>query len=575
MKEKRVVIYARKSKFKETSDSCANQINMCKNKVEYMNNDPSNEGRIKYTITKEFTDEGFSGKSFDRPDMQKLMSMIEKNEVDVIFVYKLDRLSRSVRDIFNFIHFIQEHNVDIVSVKEREIDTTTATGKAFFAINMVFAQLERDLASERSKDNNVELARKGQFMGSYVKYGHTAVKEEIAFGEGRNKTKTRLELNNEEAEVVKNVFSMYLEGNNSFMRISDYLNNNGIAKKAEWNQPGKNEKWFESNIRNMLSEINYCENTVEAYNYLKKQGYQFLVDIEKFSGGKSLQRYDKKITILNVKPIISASTYINAQKMRDSKRTTRNHTLPYQSDILLGSGILVCSECGKHLGNSVTKRKVKDGTKEYGYYHCYNKECSQYMKMSHIKMTDLDNNVLNRLKKFYNNKELIQKVLEADYKKRTQVSEEEERMNKIIKEIESQTKIVDRMTKAIMNIVDGEDVDDLIASYQGKQIEANKKIKELRAELETLDLEHKEEEEYIYNVRELLDRVEDFGEVLDKATEKDRKDIVHFLVKDIVVRSDKDFDVNLYFFEDLPNPEQLKCLGNECTAQGVRWKKID
>jgi DNA invertase Pin-like site-specific DNA recombinase len=573
MEEKRVIIYARKSKFKETSESCANQINMCKNKISYMNLDPSNEGRTTYTVVKEFSDEGFSGKSFDRPDMQKLIQMIEKNEVDVIFVYKLDRLSRSVKDIFNFIDFLQQHNVDIVSVKEREIDTTSATGKAFFAINMVFAQLERDLASERSKDNNLELAKTGQFMGSYVKYGHTAIKEQIpGLEEGRGKTKTRLEWNNTEAEVVKNVYAMYLEGNNSYMRISNFLNENGIAKKSEWNQPQKNDKWIETNIRNMLRDINYCANTVEAYNYFKKQGYEFLIDIEKFNGEKSLQLYDGKITILNVSPIVSAKDFIKAQKMKDSKRTTRNHVLPYESNILLGSGILICNECKKHLGNSVTKRKSKNGEKEYGYYHCYNKDCRQYMKMKHIKMDALDKNVLDRLKKFYNNKELIKKVLEADYNKRNQVSEAEEKIQKLIKKLENLDKLIENMNTAIANLSenDDEDVQVLITNYQSQQINAIKKKKEIKAELESLNVEHEQEEERVYDIQELLERVEDFAEVLDNATEENKKKIVHFLVKNIVVRSDTDFDVNLYFYEDLPD---FKCSGNEDTPQGVRWKR--
>lgn len=576
MKEKRVVIYARKSKFKESSDSCANQIEMCKNKIKYMNNDPANEGKVIYTVVKEFIDEGFSGKSFDRPDMQKLMSMIEKNEVDVIFVYKLDRLSRSVRHIFNFIHILQEHNADIVSVKEREIDTTTATGKAFFAINVVFAQLERDLASERSKDNNVELARKGQFMGSYVKYGHTAIKEEIGIvEEGKAKTKTLLTWNKEEAEVVKSIFSMYLEGIYSYMRIADILNENGTPKKQEWKQPRKNDKWIESNIRNILRDFNYCENTIEAYNYLKKQDREFLVGIEAFSGGKSLQLYDKKITILNVPPIVTSSDFIKVQKTKDSKRTTRNHVLPYQSNILLGSGILVCYECGKHLTNSFRKR----GTKEYGYYHCYNKECGQSGKMSHIKMAELDKNVLNRLKEFYKGKELIKRVLEEDYNKKTKISEEEERMKQIMKKIDSLDRLINNMNTAIANLAeqqDDEDVQNLISTYQSQQIKAIKEKKELKAELETLNLEVVEEEEHRYEISELLEAVEDFGEALDKTTGAGRKKLVHFLVKNIVVRSDQDFDVNPYFYEDLPKPEQLqKCLNNEDTPQGIRWKKID
>ena len=136
-------------------------------------------------------------------------------------------------------------------------------------------------------------------MGSYLKYGHTAIKEEIGqIEDGRAKTKTLLTWNKEEAEVVKDTFAMYLESNNSFARIAKMLNDDGIPKKQEWKQPKKNDKWIESNIANMIKDINYCENTIEAYNYFKKQGFEFLVDIEKFSGGKLYKNMMERLQYL-------------------------------------------------------------------------------------------------------------------------------------------------------------------------------------------------------------------------------------------------------------------------------------
>ena len=85
------------------------------------------------------------------------------------------------------------------------------------------------------------------------------------------------------------------------------------------------------------------------------------------------------------------------------------------------------------------------------------------------------------------------------------------------------------------------------------------------------NIEHEQEEERIYDIQELLERVDNLGEVLDNATEENRKKIVHFLVKEIIVTSDTKYNMVLYFYEDIPD---FKCLDNECTAQGVRWKKI-
>lgn len=574
MEEKRVVIYARKSKYNERSVSCENQISKCEETINYLNKNPHK--KIKYTILNPpQVDDGYSGKDMNRKAMIRLQKMVENSEVDLIIVYKLDRLSRNLSDTFQFVDKLSKYHVDLMSVSESNIDTRTGEGKAFFSIIMVFAQMERDIASERSKDNNMQLAKRGFFMGSYYRYGHNAEKKPILErnneekkSDGKHaKVMTVLSINEEEAKNVKKAFSLYLEGNNSYKRIADLFNDLGIKKKEEWKQPGKNEKWTESNIANMIKEECYCANTVEAYQWFRSKGYEFLVGIDQFTGGKSLQKWDNKITILNVPPIISATTFIQAQKMRASKMTTKNHRKAYESDVLLSGGILKCAHCGKPL---TYERTTKKNGKTYGYYYCYNRDCEKAFKMANIRMNVLGKNVLNRLKSFFRDKDLTTSVLEKEYKaKKSQMDSNDTKTKELQKTIKNAKHQYKNLSDAIKNIRDKDDIAaELIESYQEEQRECLLAKKRAEQELQNLDFTCVQQEEKLFTMKELLDFVDSDAELLDKMSDENRKLVVHFLVKDIIVEDEEQFKMNVYFYDDLPKPT----INNDATANGVKWK---
>ena len=111
-------------------------------------------------------DEGKSGKNLNRPEVKKLIKMVQKKEVDVVIIYKLDRLTRSVRDLLYLVEdiFIKKE-IDFVSLTEK-IDTTSATGKAFLKIIGVMSEMERELIGERTKHALQELKRQGKRLGN-------------------------------------------------------------------------------------------------------------------------------------------------------------------------------------------------------------------------------------------------------------------------------------------------------------------------------------------------------------------------------------------------------------------------
>lgn len=127
----RIGIYPRKSVYRDNSDSVQVQITACKDYARLMFKDQELDFRI-YD-----KDEGFSGKNTHRPSFTELMADVKADELDIIIVYKLDRISRSVKDFSEIYETLQQHNVSFLSVKE-SFDTSTPMGRTVMYILSAF-----------------------------------------------------------------------------------------------------------------------------------------------------------------------------------------------------------------------------------------------------------------------------------------------------------------------------------------------------------------------------------------------------------------------------------------------------
>ena len=117
----------------------------------------------------EYVDEGESALKQNRPEYQRLLEDARRHKINVILVYKLDRFSRSLKELVNTIDTLKEYGVNFVSYTEKDFDTTTATGQLMFHIVSAFAQFERDMISERTKLKLNHLRSKGIILGRPVK----------------------------------------------------------------------------------------------------------------------------------------------------------------------------------------------------------------------------------------------------------------------------------------------------------------------------------------------------------------------------------------------------------------------
>lgn len=263
-----------------------------------------------YEVVMNIADPGYSGSNLERPGIARLIEAAENKVVDVVVVYKLDRLSRSQRDVLYMIEDIFLPNgVSFVSISE-SFDTTTPTGKAMVGLLSVFAELERSSITERFMSGRQQRARRS--------YWHGGGTEPI----GYDYKEGHLIVNEDEAYQVKVVYEMYAAGS-SLTEISFHMQDQGYhTKHGGWN--------YLSTIANILDNPLYA----------------------------GLIHFDGVVVPGSHKPIVSKQLNQKVKAMRERakimayKQTDSKHLL---------TGMVFCYHCGARYFAK------KDKTR---YYYC-------------------------------------------------------------------------------------------------------------------------------------------------------------------------------------------------------------
>jgi len=159
-------------------------------------------------IRDHYDDGGFSGGSMDRPALQKLLADVQARRIDVIVVYKVDRLTRSLADFAKLVEAFDAHGVSFVSVTQ-SFNTTTSMGRLTLNVLLSFAQFEREVTGERIRDKIAASKKKGMWMGGVVPLGYRVEDRALHLVEGH-------------AEIVRSLFRRYL-GAGSVVRLKQQL----------------------------------------------------------------------------------------------------------------------------------------------------------------------------------------------------------------------------------------------------------------------------------------------------------------------------------------------------------------
>jgi site-specific DNA recombinase len=163
-----------------------------------------------------YDDGAFSGASLERPALQQLLADVHSGKIDIVLVYKVDRLTRSLADFAKLIELFDAHDVSFVSVTQ-SFNTSSSMGRLTLNVLLSFAQFERELIGERVRDKIAASKRKGLWVGGPVPLGYTAVDKKILVVPA-------------EAEAVRTIFARYLQLD-SVRLLAEDLDRRGIRSK--------------------------------------------------------------------------------------------------------------------------------------------------------------------------------------------------------------------------------------------------------------------------------------------------------------------------------------------------------
>ena len=267
-------------------------------------------------LPERYDDGGFSGGNTSRPALKQLMAECRAGNIDVILVYKIDRLSRSICDFAELTKFFDQYSVSFCSVTQ-DINTSTSSGRMMLNILMTFAQYEREIIGERIRDKFAASKRKGMWMGGAVPLGYRVQDRKLVVVD-------------EEAETVRHIYRRYLDLQ-SPKRIAIELNAKGLKTKT-------GRPWNKGNLHHIL------RNCV----YIGKVSHKG----ETFDGEQQA--------------IVDLDTWETVQRFMDA--TPTNADLTRKSDYVSAlKGLLYCGHCGGMMTMAATTRK---NGRRYSYYKC-------------------------------------------------------------------------------------------------------------------------------------------------------------------------------------------------------------
>ena len=351
-KFKQCAIYTRVStdvQVEKEFSSCESQEEKIRSFIKSQNN---------WQIFKVYSDAGYTGANTNRPALQELLEDIKQDKIDIILAYKIDRLTRSPKDFYQLIEFFEQYKVDFISITER-FDTSTPAGRLLRNIMLTFAQFERELVSERTRDKLLERAKKGFWHGGTTPFGYKRENKQLV-------------INKKEAEIIRLIFEKYLE-TGSITKVYDFLK--------------------EKNIKNRQGSL------------FRKPTIAFLLRNIVYAGKV---KFADQIYQGIHQPIISEELFELAQKIHKMiKRKFRVYR-----NFLFG-GLINCKECGYKMSACFTNKWWQGKMKRYYYYRCnsVNKKGWQVCSTKEVSADRLEKYILENLERISLDKSYLENLV--------------------------------------------------------------------------------------------------------------------------------------------------------------------
>ena len=420
------------------------------------------------TIVDEYCDKGKSGKSIEgRPEFQRMFNDIcsGKDKIDYVLVYKLSRFGRNAADVLCAVQKLEDYEVNLYCVQD-SIDSAQGVGKLLISVLAAVSEIERDNILVQTMAGREQKAREGKWNGGFAPYGYQLV-------DGK------LEIDEEEAEVVRIIFDKFVTTKMGANSIANYLNDLGIKKTRL--QKHELSYFSASFIKKLIDNEVYCGKIAYCKRKtVKKPGTRN--EYEK-------KKQDEYIVSQGIhEAIIDEETWQRAHEKRLDTGIRSEKVYNVEHEHIL-SGILKCPVCGASLYGS---RSKKSNGKNYYSYSC-----------KHRRYIEDKENKENKEKK-------------CDFGRSFNQDKVNSAVVEVIKEMVNNKKFADAIKEKINSKIDTKSIDDEILQIRQNIDKRNRKIKKLKDMQNNLDIDDKDfEKKYnkfsddINNEEEIINDLEE------------------------------------------------------------------
>jgi len=477
----RCAIYTRKST-EEGLDQDFNSLDAQRESAEAYITSQKNEGWV--CMPDRYDDGGFTGGNIERPALKRLLVDVEAGRLDCIVVYKVDRLSRSLMDFSRVMEALERNGVSFVSVTQ-QFNTTHSMGRLTLNILLSFAQFEREIIAERTRDKMTAARKKGKWIGGAPVLGYDV-----------DQPVKRLVINDAEAFRVRAIFELYLE-RQSLLSTAQELNGRGWTTKRWQTKKGRirgGQPFNKTNLSRLVTNPLYI-------------GQIF------FKG----EYYTGEHPAIVKEEIWRSTEALLQRNSRDGGKTVRN-----KHGALL-KGILYCVSCNSAMVHACTS---KDKKTTYRYYVCSHAQKNGWdsCPTKSTPAAEIESFVIERIRGIGRDADLM---AEAIHQARQQVEEQIGRLENEQSALQQELK---RHAIGIRNLVDSglshRESAVKIAELENRISKARRRTEQIQDELTGLRSGMLDEGEF-------KAALESFNPIWDSLTRLERTRLIHLLVERI------------------------------------------
>lgn len=467
-------------------------------------------GFQKMKIAGEYCDAGRSGKSIGgRPEFMRMLDDISymKDEVDYVLVFKLSRFGRNAADVLNSLQYIQDYGVNLISVEDG-IDSSKDSGKLTITVLSAVAEIERENILVQTMEGRKQKAREGKWNGGVAPYGYKL-----------NSATGVLEVDPEEAEVVRVIFDRYVREGDGADKIAKYLNSRGFVrtKARDRDLPYFTGALVKTILHNPVyaGKIKYGENTFKKIKGTRDQFRRVKAEEYIIAEGQ----HDA---------IIDEELWVSSQDILGSRKNINRRKFKSEHEHIL-SGIIKCPLCGKGLTGMVRKRNnKKGGIVENYYYRCSHARvnengirCTYGPSWNESKFNhEVEQFMLNIINdKSYN--EYIVGKLSAE----TDVAALEEDRSRLQEKLKQAAGARDKLLFMMERLDESDrhyekkisDMRDRLDSIYDKMTDIEETLKDVSIKIEKAHSDH-------LNAQQMYQLLSDYGKLYDKMTNLEKKE---------------------------------------------------